>query len=256
MLSHANVLTGWIAVGAVTFPFLFTANAPYGKFLSKSWGPTMNGRVGWFLQEIISPPMLWVGLTRGADVFDDLGGGSIADEKYVRVLTVIWCAHYANRAIVYPATRTMGETAVATVVAAIAFNVFNGLLVGAELAHGCKRPSDFVICVGAATMAIGAWINISCDARLRALRAGRRSKREYVMPTGGLFDLVACPHYLGECIEWCGFAVLANFSPSTLAFAFWTFANLFPRAVATRRFYRARFKSYPARVRAMIPMLL
>lgn len=256
MPTHAGVLAVWVATAAVTFPFLFTTNAPYGKFGSNSWGPTVNGRVGWFLQEIISPATLLIGVFRGSSVFSDLATGASADRAYLRVLVALWCAHYANRAVLYPATRAMSDTALVTVLAAVAFNVVNGLLVGAELAHGLERPTGVVRYAGATTMAIGAWINVSSDARLRALRAKSGKARAYVMPTGGLFNLVACPHYLGECIEWLGFAALANFSPSTLAFAFWTFANLFPRAVATRAWYRERFgKACPDHIRAMIPRI-
>ena len=58
--------------------------------------------------------------------------------------------------------------------------------------------------------------------------------------------MVACPHYLGECVEWTGFAV-ATRTRAGWAFAFWTFANLMPRArAAYREWYRGKFKSeYP-----------
>jgi steroid 5-alpha reductase family enzyme len=58
----------------------------------------------------------------------------------------------------------------------------------------------------------------------------------YYLPRGGLFELVACPHYLGEWIEWLGFA-LATRSTAAAAFALWTLCNLLPRAVAQRDWY-------------------
>jgi protein-S-isoprenylcysteine O-methyltransferase Ste14 len=60
------------------------------------------------------------------------------------------------------------------------------------------------------------------------------------VPTGGLFDVVTAPHYLGECVEWSGFAAMTG-TAAGWAFAFWTFANLFPRAVAYKRWYREKF---------------
>ena len=79
------------------------------------------------------------------------------------------------------------------------------------------------------------------------------------MPAGGLFDRCVCPHYLGELIEWCGFAAMTG-TASACAFAFWTFANLFPRATAYREWYRMKFggatavsRSPPRR--AMIPSI-
>ena len=60
--------------------------------------------------------------------------------------------------------------------------------------------------------------------------------RYVILLKGGLFEYVTCPHYLGECIEWLGFAV-ATQTTGGAAFAFWTFANLFPRAVAYRAWH-------------------
>mmetsp|Transcript_37783 Transcript_37783/g.93562 ORF Transcript_37783/g.93562 Transcript_37783/m.93562 type:complete len:97 (+) Transcript_37783:49-339(+) len=72
---------------------------------------------------------------------------------------------------------------------------------------------------------------------------------------GGLFEYVTCPHYLGEWLEWTGFAV-ATQTRAGWAFAFWTLANLLPRAVASRAWYRDKFgPKYPAGMRAMIPFI-
>ena len=71
---------------------------------------------------------------------------------------------------------------------------------------------------------------MASDAGSDAAAPATGGRRQIRPPSGGLFDLVACPNYLGECIEWCGFTILANGARSTTAFAFWTFANLFPRA--------------------------
>jgi len=74
----------------------------------------------------------------------------------------------------------------------------------------------------------------------------------YKIPHGGLFERVSCPNYLGEIIEWSGWA-LATWCLPGLSFAVWTFANLAPRARAHHRWYRAKFPEYPEERKALIP---
>jgi len=56
----------------------------------------------------------------------------------------------------------------------------------------------------------------------------------YKIPEGGMFNLVSSPNYLGEILEWTGWAI-ATWSLAGLSFALWTFANLAPRALANHR---------------------
>ena len=58
-----------------------------------------------------------------------------------------------------------------------------------------------------------------------------------------------------ELLEWVGFAI-ASWSLPGLAFAVYTAANLVPRALANRRWYRERFPDYPSERKALIPFLL
>ena len=74
------------------------------------------------------------------------------------------------------------------------------------------------------------------------------------MPFGGGFAYVSAPNYLGEIVEWVGFALAAG-TLAAWAFALFTFANLAPRALANHRWYRARFAEYPPDRRALIPFL-
>ena len=94
-------------------------------------------------------------------------------------------------------------------------------------------------------------INLHSDTVLLRLRRSGR----YEMPQDGLFRFVSCPNYLGEIIEWTGFAVM-TWSPAAAAFALWTAANLVPRALSNHRWYKERFEDYPATRAALIPGLL
>jgi hypothetical protein len=263
-MTHAQACDAFAASGALFFPLLFFVPAPYGKlYRAGQWRwPAMGGRTGWFVQEIISPITLLCAFYAATLASSPAASALPLAPAPVHVFLFLWCLHYANRAVLYPLQRHMSPTTVPVVVAAIVFNLANGGLVGHELALAARdRFADWqalqapsVVC-GLALMACGAALNISADATLRALRARTPGDKSYHIPRGGLFELVSCPHYLGEILEWCGFA-LATGTRSGAVFAFWTFANLAPRATATRAWYRAKFKEdFPARRRALVPFI-
>ena len=99
---------------------------------------------------------------------------------------------------------------------------------------------------------MGLLLNVHSDHLLRRLRGPGESG--YRVPFGGGFAYVSAPNYLGEIIEWVGFALAAG-TLAAWAFALFTFANLAPRALANHRWYRERFAEYPPERRALIPFL-
>lgn len=76
----------------------------------------------------------------------------------------------------------------------------------------------------------------------------------YQVPQEGLYEWVSCPNYFGETIEWVGYAI-ASSSLAAAAFAFFTFANLAPRAHAHHKWYQQQFANYPASRKAYIPLI-
>ncbi|MHA1547559.1 MAG: 3-oxo-5-alpha-steroid 4-dehydrogenase, partial [Alphaproteobacteria bacterium] len=138
------------------------------------------------------------------------------------------------------------------------FNLVNAGLNGAYLGAFADRFPDpwtssprFMI--GLALFLLGAVVNIWADNRLLALR--RQGTTDYKIPRGGLFAAVSCPNYLGEIVEWVGFAVMCWSLPA-LSFAVWTAATLVPRSLSHHRWYRDRFADYPSKRRAVVPYLL
>jgi steroid 5-alpha reductase family enzyme len=99
----------------------------------------------------------------------------------------------------------------------------------------------------------GAYINIRSDNILLRLR--KPGETDYKIPAGFLFRYVSCPNFLGEMIEWSGFAIMAWNVPA-LSFAVWTVANLAPRALHHHRWYLEKFSEYPKNRKAFIPFLL
>ena len=110
--------------------------------------------------------------------------------------------------------------------------------------------SDPRFLAGAALFVAGLATHAWADEALRRLR--RPGEGNYRVPQGGLFRWVSCPNYLGEIVQWSGWALL-TWSPPGLAFAVWTAANLAPRARAHHRWYRDRFPDYPPGRRALLP---
>ena len=142
-------------------------------------------------------------------------------------------------------------------IAAVAFNLIIGGLVGwfmgyvADYANTWLADPRFI--AGLVLMTGGAALNVWADYRMLGLRKAR--EEQPVMPQGGAFDIVACPNLAGEIIQWIGFALLTWSLPG-LAFALWTIANLVPRAVWRRNWYREHFDDYPRERPALFPGVL
>jgi protein-S-isoprenylcysteine O-methyltransferase Ste14 len=190
---------------------------------------------------------LWAGSARRA-------------EPAAAVLAALWVGHYAYRSLVFPFVRRgQGHPMpVAIVALACVFNLGNAYLNGRWLfALGPGREAGWLtdprFLSGVALAVTGFWMHVDADRRLARLRAP--GETAYRVPRGGLFERVSCPNYLGEILEWTGWA-LAAWSWAGLSFAVWTAANLVPRALAHHRWYRAHFPDYPRSRRAIVPGLL
>jgi len=239
----------WTALALLLFPVQIFVTAPYGRHTHDGWGPRISNRAGWIAMELVSL-VIFGGLF--------LSGPAVKTAP-MWVFFAVWMAHYTNRSLIYPfLTRTRGKTMpLAIVLSAMMFNVVNGGFNGYYLGwlsapYALSWFTDPRFICGAALFLIGAATNIWADDRLIALRS---SKREYAIPRGGLSELVSCPNFFGEIVEWSGFALMCWNLPA-LSFAVWTAANLTPRALSHHRWYRQRFADYPAHRKAVIPFIL
>ncbi len=142
------------------------------------------------------------------------------------------------------------------VVFAIIFNLMNGFINGYYLFGKATYSIDWLqdprFIIGLLVFAGGYLLNKASDKRLASLK--KEGNGEYIIPYGKMFNHVSCPHYLGEIIEWTGWAILTWSLPG-LAFAVFTFANLAPRAIAHHKWYRNKFPDYPEKRKALIPYL-
>ena len=235
-------------LAAVTFVGLLFVVAPYGRHGRAGWGPTVPARIGWLVME--SPaPLVFAGVY--------LAGSHRADLVPLLFL-LLWQAHYVQRSFVYPLLLRDGTRMPMSVMAlAIAFNVLNASINARWVSQYGTYALDWLIdprfLVGVVVFIGGYALNLSADRTLRELR--RPGEDGYRIPYGRAYTLVSCPNYLGEIVEWTGWA-LATWSPAGLAFAVYTAANLAPRAVANHRWYHEHFADYPPRRRALVPYLL
>lgn len=186
--------------------------------------------------------------------------GVPAADGSVRIgLAALWLGHYTYRGFVFPLRMPPGgrPMPLATLVSAVAFNTVNGASNAYALAAASPHLEapwlrDPRFMVGLALFATGLGIHLHADGVLRRLR--RSNPGAYRVPRGGTYRWVSCPNYLGEWVQWCGWA-LACWNLAAAAFAFFTFANLAPRARSHHRWYRREFPDYPPERRAFLPGL-
>ena len=242
------LLAVWVGLGLASLVALVFKTAPYGRFRRSGWGPGLKANLAWMLME--SP---------AAIAFFAFFAAAGRDDVLSIVFFTIWSVHYAYRGFVYPARlRSGGRVPLLVVLSAVGFNVVNAYLQARYLFHfSAPYPTAWLassrFLAGVTLFGVGFLTAVWTDNALRKLRS--RGGEGYTIPHGGLFRWVSCPNYLGEIVEWTGWALLTS-SPAGLAFAFWTVANLAPRAVAYHRWYREHFEDYPAERKALIPYLL
>jgi protein-S-isoprenylcysteine O-methyltransferase Ste14 len=245
---YFRLITGVLATSVVTALALRFLSAPYGRHARGGWGPSMDTRHAWVVME--SPAVL-------AFLAIYLAG-SHAWEVTPLVLLAMWMAHYVQRAFVFPFTlRPGGRTPVSVVAMGFTFNLINAYLnarwlseLGSYTAAWLWSPAFLI---GLILFVTGYRINRWADRVLANLR--KPGETGYKVPRGGLYELVSCPNYLGELLEWTGFAIAAG-SLAGWTFVAFTAANLVPRALSHHRWYRQRFADYPAHRKAVIPFVL
>ena len=224
------------AIAVVVFVSLYFVDAGYGKFYNKNWGPTLDNHLGWFLMEA---PVFFamLGLWWFSDRREDLAR---------LVFLLIFEAHYFQRSFLFPLMlRGHSRMPWAIVGMGVLFNTLNALMQGGWIFYISPAemyPAEWLgsaqFIAGTVVFAAGMYINIQSDSIIRHLR--QPGDTAHYLPKKGMFKYVAGANYLGEFMEWAGFALL-TWSWAGAVFALWTFANLAPRAARTHDLYAAEF---------------
>jgi len=232
----------------IVFIILFFVSAPYGKFSRKGWGPYIKSKWAWMIMEFPSPALIFIFFIT-------------SEQKNIPqlVFLMVWLSHYLLRTFMYPFTQSGKQKPfpIIIVLMAVFFNCLNGLANGYEVFYLHSYSNSWLVSwqfiPGFLIFFSGFAINKSADETLRLLRY--KNPNDYIIPQGRLFNYISCPHYLGELIEWAGWALM-TWSYAGLAFFIFTFANLFPRAVASHKWYKTTFPDYPAKRKAVIPFII
>lgn len=244
---HTAAVWTAIALAIVTFIYLSRITAPYGRhYAGTGWGPHIDNRLGWVIMELPTTAVF-------ALIYFS---GDAAWNLAPLVFLAMWQGHYLHRTFVYPfRTRTRGRKIPLTVVGSgVLFNSLNAYVNARFISHIGEYGIDWLaeprFLIGAAIFLSGMALNINSDNILLRLRKSNDAR--YSIPRGGAFRYVSCPNYLGEIMEWAGWAI-ACWSPAGFAFFLYTAANLAPRARSNHLWYRRRFPDYPSERKALIP---
>jgi len=237
------------AAAIVVFIILRFFSAPYGRHNRKGWGLTMQSKYAWMIMELpavlIMPLFLIIS-------YPDINIVSI-------VYLIIWETHYIYRTFIF-SQRIRGSRKTFPVIVlffSLIFNCMNGFI-NSYFVFILNKGVDLswflspIFIIGIILFISGFSLNIYSDKIIRNLRKPRESL--YRIPLTGPFRLVTNPNYLGEIIEWSGWALLTGSLPG-LAFAFFSFANLAPRAISNHKWYHKTFNDYPQNRKILLPYI-
>ena len=229
-----------VTVFLVFISLLFIA-APYGRHAKKGFGPVIPARLSWVLMELPAVICFFY-------FFFAYSTSGVA-----LIFLVMWEMHYINRTFIFPfLLKHPKPTPLLIPIMGAVFNFMNAYVNGYSVtllhAYDLAWLYDPRFIIGVLLFVSGFLINLQSDRILRHLR--KADDDTYKIPQGGLFRWVTCPNYLGEMMEWAGWAI-ATWSLAGCIFALWTMANLLPRALSHHRWYLEKFPDYPKNRRAI-----
>jgi len=170
-----------------------------------------------------------------------------------RTMTILFILHFGKRCVealfVHKYSGPIDVFSVVQITGFYCLAVWLGLFTTA----GIGQPPDMITWIGLATFAAGTVFNAYHHVLLANLRV--RGSNEYVIPRGGLFTIIVCPHYLGELLAWLGIALVSR-QPAMYIWFFGETAYLLIRARNTLKWYRAKFPQIAGSVRGLLPGLV
>lgn len=237
MIHAFNILIISMAIlGLIVFISLHFVTAGYGKFATKKWGPSVNNKAGWIIMEspvFILMLVLWLLSPNRENIV-------------TTIFLIFFQMHYFQRSFIFPfLLKGNSKMPLSIIAMGIIFNTINALMQGGWLFY--LSPKDMYsinwlsspqFIAGTMIFFAGMYINISSDSVIRHLR--KPGDTNHYLPQKGMYRYVTSANYFGEIVEWTGFAIL-TWSISGAIFAWWTFANLVPRAASIYQRYLNEF---------------
>ncbi len=236
-LPFFNMFLAMMAIVAViVFVSLYYVDAGYGISYDGKWGMSVNNKLGWVMME--SPVFF---------VMTACWWFSERTYELVPFLFFLFLQiHYFQRSFIFPfLLRGKSRMPILIVIMGVIFNTLNGLMQGGWIFYvspdglydiAWLTKPQFI--AGVFLFGAGMVVNLHSDYIVRHLR--KPGDTRHYLPKGGMFNYVTSANYLGELMEWVGFAIM-TWSWAGAVFALWTFANLAPRANTIHRKYRSMF---------------
>ncbi len=237
-------------IALFVFVALYFVKAGYGMFRNQSWGPAINNRLAWLLMEspvFIVMFIMWYS----------------SERRFLPVELLFFLffqLHYFQRSFVFPFLLSgKSKMPIAIMLMGITFNVLNGYMQGEWIFYlsplnqyqlSWLYSPQFII--GTILFFIGMIINWHSDYIIRHLR--KPGDTHHYLPNKGFYKWVTSANYMGEIIEWLGWAIL-TWSLSGAIFFWWTFANLVPRANAIWHRYKEQFGAEVENKKRIFPFI-
>ncbi|CAK9316938.1 unnamed protein product [Citrullus colocynthis] len=161
---------------------------------------------------------------------------------FKRIFEVLFVHKYSNKMALNDA-----------IITSVAYLLFTGSTIYAQMVSlDLPEPEIDLKAAGLALYWIGIAGNFYHHILLSRLRS--EGDREYRIPRGGLFELIVCPHYLFEIVEFLGIALVSQ-TLFAVAFVFGSALFLIGRSYATRNWYLSKFEDFPRHVKAILPFV-
>eukprot|EP00388_Colpodella_angusta_P023265 GDKJ01059409.1.p1 GENE.GDKJ01059409.1~~GDKJ01059409.1.p1 ORF type:complete len:292 (+),score=20.04 GDKJ01059409.1:36-911(+) len=242
----------------------------YGKFEGPFTALRVNATFGWMLMEI--SPLVWTVIF--AFTIPNLFDGN--DETLRFYCYIPYFIHYVHRSLIFPwALYRPKPFPLTAALSGVFFTSANTIMIfcsvvlcsrhnhvfagiSSFLKSGEMSFTAFLSFLGLITFVLGMTINIIGDYSLISLRKQAKPGMQYVVPRGYLFDIlnISCVNYFGECLEWCGFALMTG-ALGPLVFAFTTISVIGSRAIQQHQWYKEKFADeYPKQRKAIVPFIL
>lgn len=237
-------------IALFVFIALYFIKAGYGIFRTSSWGVSINNKLAWMLMEapvFVVMTVLWWNSQRAFSITP-------------LIFFLLFQLHYFQRSFIFPfLLKGKSRMPLAIMLMGIVFNLLNGFMQGwwlFYLAPDTLYTPDWLLTpqfiIGLLLFFTGMAVNWHSDHIIRHLR--RPGDTRHYLPSKGMYRYVTSANYLGEIIEWAGWAIL-TWSLSGLVFLWWTVANLVPRANAIWHRYKEEFGDEVGNRKRVFPFL-
>lgn len=229
--------------------------APYGKHERNdvNWGPMIPQRIGHMLSDAV-PGVLMFSL-----VFFLYSPKESEKGPINYVFFCLFLIHTVHRGIIHPLMMRYKNPKVALGITIgggvpnVLYHWLNANHIGVAGYHSTYYYDPRFI-LGLLFFVLGFIINRWADWKLRSLRHIKGSKGYYI-PYGGLYELISCPNYFGELVQWIGWT-LATWSLAGFVWTCFSAATFFTRSRHNHQWYKDQFQDYPPNRRALIPFIL